>query len=291
MEEKTKIERKNNKSVKTAVLLFGAVLITMSLLGGTLAKYTSEIGTATDEARVAKWYVSEKVSEFNLFADSYLDVGKENTTVKGDKGAKVIAPGTTGTAKILIDPNGVTPSEVAFKYAFDLEDKDSWKALPFYRNGSEHINMDTGVTENMGWNVLDGENSKYNGWLPLRFKIMKGTTPVYNGLSGGANQYDDGQKQVVALQKTLKEIGTDVIYPVSDSEAVKDILDKSSITIVWEWPFQQVDDPELSADDNKLKHDREDGYDTLVGLNAASTVPAKVPNFKISLSVKKVQVD
>lgn len=34
MEEKTKIERKNNKSVKTAVLLFGAVLITMSLLGG-----------------------------------------------------------------------------------------------------------------------------------------------------------------------------------------------------------------------------------------------------------------
>ena len=306
MEEKTKIERKNNKSVKTAVLLFGAVLITMSLLGGTLAKYTSEIGKASDSARVAKWYVSEKVSDFDLFADSYLDEGAGNTkgawdadnktnkknTVQGDtEGTKVIAPGTKGSATIQIDANSVKESEVAFKYVFELEGQDSWYSLPFYRNGSIHIDMNTGVTQNMGWNVLYDGTSKYNGWLPLRFKITKGSSVVYDGLSGGAQQYEDGQKQVVALRNELGKLGTDVIYPKSTSAEIQNIVDDSEITIEWEWPFKQVDDPGLSADDNKLKHDREDGYDTLVGQNAASTDPTKVPNFKIPISVKKVQVD
>ena len=306
MREKTKIERKNNKSVKTAVLLFGAVLITMSLLGGTLAKYIGDIGTATDSARVAKWYVSEKVSDFDLFADSYLDEGAGNTkgtwdadnktnhknTVQGDTaGTKVIAPGTKGSATIQIDANSVKESEVAFKYVFELEGQDSWYSLPFYRNGSIHIDMNTGVTQNMGWNVLYDGTSKYNGWLPLRFKITKGSSVVYDGLSGGTQQYEDGQKQVVALRNELEKLGTDVIYPKSTSTEVQNIINDSAITIEWEWPFKQVDDPGLNADDNKLKHDREDGYDTLVGQNAASTDPTKVPNFKIPISVKKVQVD
>ena len=294
MEEKTKIERKNNKSVKTAVLLFGAVLITMSLLGGTLAKYTSKIGTATDEARVAKWYVNETVSKFDLFADSYLDVGAGNeegswdkdnntnkiNTVQGDtEGTKVIAPGTKGSATIQIDASGVTPSEVAFKYVYEIEGADLNAALPFYRNGSELIDMSGNKTfPSKGWNVIpkDDPITEYYGWLPLKFKITVGNNPipVYNGFSGGANATDDGQKQVVALQKVLKDNAeTDVIYPKSTTNDVKTIVDASAIKLDWEWPFESGSD----------------SFDTAVGENAASG--NDVPRFEIPISVKKVQVD
>lgn len=289
MEEKTKIERKNNKSVKTAVLLFGAVLITMSLLGGTLAKYTSDIGTASDSARVAKWYVSETVSDFDLFADSYLDEGAGNTkgawdadnktnkknTVQGDtEGTKVIAPGTKGSATIQIDANNVEPSEVAFKYVYAIDGSDDWSALPFYRNGSDPINMQNPEMSIKGWNVLkDSDPAKgYNGWLPLRFKITKGGSVIYDGFNSG----DDGQVQVVKLRDMLKSNAeTSIIYPKSTAAEIGTVVTASALTIDWDWPF------EIS--------DKFDAADTAVAKNAASGVD--VPNFVIPISVKKVQVD
>lgn len=281
MEEKTKIERKNNKSVKTAVLLFGAVLITMSLLGGTLAKYTSEIGTAKDEARVAKWGITEEVQTFDMFKTAYDGAaGTSTNTVESKNGKKVIAPGTSGSVVMAptISDTKLNNVETAFKvnYAYGDFASDSvyGKYLGNWRNNADGV---SGFP-----------------WWPLRFKISAYNTTdsdytdvVYDGIdtNGGAKNPDDGGDQAKNLNDTLKAGGTtETIYPNESLAEKKAKLAAIGFKIEWEWPFERPETGSLEAVNE---------WDTVVGNRAAdpTTLDADMPRFAMSMSYKAVQVD
>lgn len=266
MEEKTKIERKNNKSVKTAVLLFGAVLITMSLLGGTLAKYTSDIGTAKDEARVAKWGITKQTDKvLDMFDTSYKDPSDTNVTVKSNTTSKVIAPGTKGEVEV-------------------------FPSIP----AAELTNVETAFTVEYSYGAYkdDSVYAKYSGnwsngtfpWWPLRFTVSKwngatyDTPPVYDGISRPG---DDGDVQYDGLNDAITALNASsaTIYPEDTLTEKQDKLNNMKFKIEWEWPFS--------------RGTAEDGWDTTVGDRAAGLTDSDpdMPKFNFSMSYKAVQVD
>ena len=280
MEEKTKIERKNNKSVKTAVLLFGAVLITMSLLGGTLAKYTSDIGTASDSARVAKWKVTKKDATLALFKTNYTEhdpAANKDTVVATEK---VFAPGTSG--EVTLDPTdlGSVNSEAAYRIKLDL-DQDKTKYTGDFSN-------------------IIGGKFDYN---PLRFKVTDGSGTIkYNGFirNTTSGKVDDGPEQVIGLKNALASIQSDIIYP---GEAIGTQLDPLKVKIEWMWEFTRPDLEDDAAaeatsngdDPNAARAQMAefvDTWDTELGKRAAeATTSADDLNFNITLKGTAVQVD
>lgn len=305
-EKETTTQRKSNKSVKTAVLLFGAVLLTTSLLGGTLAKYTGTIGEASDSARAAKWNVDEKIQDFDLFANSYLSVAGGNTpgtnepvTVKGEGTEKVVAPGTKGSANISVQVNEVSPEEVAYKFVFTVGDNEVGSTYPFYKNGVSGAFKEVGEVYGTptGWNVIPNATpspTAYDAWLPLKFKVSLtkdggvNTQELYNGFT----ETDDGITQVKALRNALlgkdkngdpiaglnNGIETAIVYPNDQPADAKNNIGKTVITIDWEWPFEDSNDS------------TRDGKDTAVG-EQANIGNANTPSFVIPIKGTKVQVD
>lgn len=82
---------KKIKSMRAAVGIVVAALLTTCLIGGTFAKYTSG-SSFEDGARVAYWgFEGEGEQELDLFRSSY-------THVESADEANVIAPGTSGSA-------------------------------------------------------------------------------------------------------------------------------------------------------------------------------------------------
>lgn len=108
---------------RLGALALALTLITTSLMGGTLAKYTSEAkGTGT--ATVAKWAFKAGSSEgADAFAENSLNLSDTtNSAVEAGK----IAPGSKGTLPIYVDLTGTevaTKIEVAIKF-------DDLKKLP-----------------------------------------------------------------------------------------------------------------------------------------------------------------
>ena len=122
---------KKNNVMRIASALLVAVLLTTCAISGTFAKYTTTASGDTS-ARVAKWgFGTATEIEFDLFSDNYNDV------VVGTDGALVVAPGTTGTADIvLIADEDAAATEVAYTFEVDvaieadddaLLDKLQWK--------------------------------------------------------------------------------------------------------------------------------------------------------------------
>ncbi len=107
---------KKINTTKLVALLAALCLMTSAFVGGTLAKYTTEV-TGNDSARVAFWGFNESDAlTINLFDGTYTNV------LSGDTTQNVIAPGTndatsfnfsykdyTGNAK-------VTAPEVGYKF-------------------------------------------------------------------------------------------------------------------------------------------------------------------------------
>lgn len=103
--------RRNKLFILGLFFAFVAVL-SLTLVSGTWAKYTSNVTSASSTARVAKWsweIDSESASEgfaFDLFktADNVLDTanGIKEEDVKGEGDAVVIAPGTKGKIDLVI---------------------------------------------------------------------------------------------------------------------------------------------------------------------------------------------
>lgn len=109
--------RKKSYTARLGALALALTVVTTSLMGGTLAKYTSTV-EATGTATVAKWNVTLKVNnsvseKFNL-ADT---ITKDDTGVAAEK----IAPGTTGSIPIAID---LADTEVATKVVVEISVDD-----------------------------------------------------------------------------------------------------------------------------------------------------------------------
>lgn len=119
---------KSNLVARLSVLTIALTLVTTSLIGGTLAKYTTEV-TGTGSATVAKWSF-----------DAYGKKGEESFTVtltdtaNTDVTSGKIAPGSKGSFNIVIDATG---SETALDYTIKFENiENSIANLKFYSDAS-----------------------------------------------------------------------------------------------------------------------------------------------------------
>lgn len=83
---------KKNVMMRVASALLVAVLMTTCAISGTFAKYTTS-GSATDNARVAKWGVTVEVTGTQAFLNNY----ESGDVVSSVTEEKVVAPGTNGT--------------------------------------------------------------------------------------------------------------------------------------------------------------------------------------------------
>lgn len=111
--------KKDNRTVKFAIIVLALTMIALILVAGTYAKYTSS-GSGTDSVKVAKW--SFKVGDkdittatesftFDLFKTIKDSDGNANET--DVKAGKIIAPGTSGEFSFDVE----NTSEVNAKYS------------------------------------------------------------------------------------------------------------------------------------------------------------------------------
>lgn len=121
---------KKNKMLFLGLITVFVAVLSLSLVSGTYAKYTSE-ATGSDTATVAKWAwqvnstnVTEEVT-FNLF-DSILDT--KDSLTDADVKAGLIAPGTKGSFALAITNNSEVSGEVTI--AIEISHNGSTEYMP-----------------------------------------------------------------------------------------------------------------------------------------------------------------
>ena len=121
---------KKNIMMRTASGLLIAVMLTSSIISGTLAKYTTT-GGASDSARVAKFGVTISGNGDNVFKPEYdTDNGTPYDytgalSVKSSTDDDVVAPGTSGSLAAFT-VSGTPEVAVAVAYEADLDIGDDW---------------------------------------------------------------------------------------------------------------------------------------------------------------------
>lgn len=122
--------KKRSNVARLGVLVLALTLITTCLVGGTLARYVTEVDGSA-KAVVAKWAFDAKNSNKTIATENFvIDLG--DTTNRSaypttDIKEGVIAPGTTGSFDIVLDGTG---SEVGIDYTVKLAAKADSPAMP-----------------------------------------------------------------------------------------------------------------------------------------------------------------
>lgn len=158
---------KKNKMMRTASVLLVLTLLTVCVISGTFAKYTTSV-SANDEARVAKWGFNQTSIELNdLFKDAY------DGTVDSSDNADVIAPGTSGSDTFAFTYGGAgTAPEVSYTFAISTDgstiaqdikdnaniqwklDSGEWGTWDDLLAGIENLSGDTTGTKTYAPNTL-----------------------------------------------------------------------------------------------------------------------------------------
>ena len=150
---------KKNWTLRMMIFALAFTLISIALLGGTLAKYTGSL-TASDTARVAKWGF-DGTNVTDIFSDTYVNV-------KSEDGTKVVAPGTDGDFSFVI---AAGTSEVTTEFTFSFTETNANNIPIIYKfddkyyssvlsTGANYLKIhgetsfDTIVIENGGLNAL-----------------------------------------------------------------------------------------------------------------------------------------
>lgn len=157
---------KKNRTLRISALLLVLTLVTCCALGNTMAKYVSAEFTATDEARVAKWFpsITDETQDFDLFFTEYVAhddtyTGGTNTVFNTGAGEdRLVAPGTWNYAILSLDLDADdTGVEVAYAALVkDLEITNAITPLVF----KVAVFDDTGAFSEMvtsgAWNGDEG---------------------------------------------------------------------------------------------------------------------------------------
>lgn len=175
-------QTKNLNSVRTAVAMGIAALLTTCLIGGTFARYTTG-ASSYDQARVAYWGFSEtnEIDLSDLFRNSYTNVSS------GDQ-SDVLAPGTSGQASFgfrFESGNGVTAPEVAYTFGISVEESCD---ASIKENDSIRFKLDDGAFGT--WDQLiaslkalagqaSGTKNYAAGELPAAFLENQNTHTIY----------------------------------------------------------------------------------------------------------------
>ena len=112
-----------NKTMKMILITLLIAMITLVLVSGTYAKYTSS-ASGSDTARVAKWsftvggtdIVAENTFTFDLFKTIKDTDGKTETDVVSANADKVIAPGTSGSFDLVLENKSETSAKYGITY-------------------------------------------------------------------------------------------------------------------------------------------------------------------------------
>jgi hypothetical protein len=240
---KTKKERdftemKKNKMMRTASALLVLVLLTVSIICGTFAKYTTS-GSASDSATVAKWGIKIKASgslfDKNYFAANDETKGNEPTPVTGtgitvNSSGKVVAPGTQNSNGVTFTVEGKAETDV--KLTLSATAATTGSAIDVFLNKGQYTDANNNtvtIEENyhpISYTLTDtNKNVKITGTLTYIEEQFNEYIYAGNDLSDTYKltwewAYDDGGKNDVAdtLLGDLaagKASGTDGSYSVS----------------------------------------------------------------------------
>ena len=211
---------KKNRFLKVACAMVILCLITTCAVSTTFAKYTTA-GSASGEARVAKWGVEVTMDADPAFANEY-----ENTTngitVKSDNGDKVVAPGTSssevaGGLKFAITG---TP-EVAVDITIDFNwTKDVYlRAMNGLRDWTQATTEEGGVKSYATFNLADN-------YYPVVFTLKQ------TKAAGATVDVELAKGNLATIKAFLDaySAGPDSIYaPNTDLGA--------EFELTWEWAF------------------------------------------------------
>lgn len=183
---------KKNRTMRVAALLLALTLMTSCFVGGTFAKYVTK-DDAGDSARVAKWGVVITATGDEAFAQKYNDAAAENGTkvvssVTGESGEDVLAPGTNGTL------GGITIT------------------------GQPEVMVNISVTATLtltGWEV-DGEE-----YCPIIFTINGETYGTKD--TNATNKYDTIAQLVEAIQGKLTAMSSQNIEANTNLATDRDV--------------------------------------------------------------------
>lgn len=284
---------KKNRAMRTACLLLVACLLSCSMMGATLAKYTTQ-DAASDNARVAKWGVALQVIG-NLYGESYQDkivandadgIAVQSINYADDKDF-VVAPGTeveegfhislTGTPEVATQthvkieaqniflkpneyglmvevPEGAVDAE-NFEYLGDLyvEDGGSYTLAEEFADGATYFTLEDEVN-----------TSDLGIYYPVVYKLEGDTT--YTG-DDSKDTINEMAAQIAALFGSAtpsvdNSTNTTTYVVTSDIKPVNTNLDTEfkadDLKITWAWAFNG----ETSGDSASV----EDKADTILGL-------------------------
>ena len=153
---------KKNKMMRTASVLLVLTLLTVCVISGTFAKYTTT-ASGEDTARVAKFGVNITANG-ETFAKKY-DADDNTATVVSGTTDKVVAPGTEGTmAKMTLTGKPEVDVNVSYTGAFSLNGK--WTAGGAYYCPLE-VTVGTTVIKGLDYtseqDFVDAVNAAING--------------------------------------------------------------------------------------------------------------------------------
>ncbi len=114
---------KKKFTARIGVLALALTLVSTCLLGGTLARYASDI-TGTGTANIAAWKVAFSQGNGAAETTDFAFTLAGTKTANGNVASDAVAPGDKGEIKIKIDGTG---SEVAYEYKVAL-DKSAFSA-------------------------------------------------------------------------------------------------------------------------------------------------------------------
>lgn len=173
---------KKNKIFTLGLAIAFVFVLSLTLVSGTFAKYTSTV-TGKDSAAVAKWafqygnnegaltdidLVSTKEISFNLF-DTILDTNGDTET---DVAANKIAPGTKGSFQFVVKNTSevnatfdltlkVIGAQVPFEYTIQVDEGSASEASTTVPSlTTQTIDMNTSVTVTITWEwPFDGNDT------------------------------------------------------------------------------------------------------------------------------------
>lgn len=128
---------KKNKAMRLASVLLVLVLLTSSVVGGTFAKYVTEV-SSSDSARVAKWgFNTASINFEDLFAASY------DKVAAGSDELAIIAPGTEGEVSFKFE-NALGEAGPEVAYTFKVDTDGSSCAADIQKNANIQWKLDNG---------------------------------------------------------------------------------------------------------------------------------------------------
>lgn len=213
---------KKNRMMRLASVLMVLTLLSTSVISGTFAKYITVV-ESSDSARVAKWGITMGLEEgtagraTEVFVDKYDAIA--NPTVDG-QGTDVVAPGTAGSVKYVVDGTPETDYKVTFKGTMVNEiylGVGTYKYKAAAGDNVEYIGMDEVVTTN---------------YYPLKWTVTVATTlgEVTGGWTAGTAQTFN------TLDEAMDTLSDAVV--TFDSNETCDL----EVTVAWAWAFEGQDD-------------------------------------------------